>query len=27
MRRPDIDGAVRTLCRGMVLPEGMRMIL
>jgi hypothetical protein len=26
MRRPEIDGAVRTLCRGMVLPEGMRMI-
>jgi pimeloyl-ACP methyl ester carboxylesterase len=26
MRRPDIDGAVRPLCRGMVLPEGMRMI-
>ena len=26
MRRPDIDGAVRTLCRGMVLPEAMRMI-
>jgi pimeloyl-ACP methyl ester carboxylesterase len=26
MRRPDIDGAVRTLYRGMVLPEGMRMI-
>ena len=26
MRRPDIDGAVRPLCRGMVLPEAMRMI-
>ena len=25
MRRPDIDGAVRPLTRGMVLPEGMRM--
>jgi pimeloyl-ACP methyl ester carboxylesterase len=25
MRRPDIDGAVRSLTRGMVLPEGMRM--
>jgi len=26
MRRPDIDGAVRPLCRRMVLPEGMRMM-
>lgn len=26
MRRPDIDGAVRPLYRGMVLPEGMRMV-
>jgi pimeloyl-ACP methyl ester carboxylesterase len=26
MRRPDIDGAVRTLTRGMVLPEAMRMM-
>jgi pimeloyl-ACP methyl ester carboxylesterase len=26
MRRPDIDAAVRPLCRRMVLPEGMRMI-
>jgi pimeloyl-ACP methyl ester carboxylesterase len=25
MRRPDIDGAVRPLCRRMILPEGMRM--
>ena len=25
MRRPDIDGAVRPLYRGMALPEGMRM--
>jgi pimeloyl-ACP methyl ester carboxylesterase len=25
MRRPDVDGAVRPLTRGMVLPEGMRM--
>lgn len=25
MRRPDIDGAVRTLTRGMILPEAMRM--
>jgi pimeloyl-ACP methyl ester carboxylesterase len=25
MHRPDIDGAVRPLIRGMVLPEGMRM--
>lgn len=25
MRRPDIDGAVRTLTRGMVLPEAMRL--
>lgn len=25
LRRPDIDGAVRPLTRGMVLPEGMRM--
>ncbi len=25
MRRPDIDGAVRPLCRRMVLPEAMRM--
>ena len=25
MRRPDIDGAVRPLYRGMVLPEAMRM--
>ena len=25
MRRPDIDSAVRSLTRGMVLPEGMRM--
>ena len=25
MRRPDIDGAVRPLTRGMILPEGMRM--
>jgi pimeloyl-ACP methyl ester carboxylesterase len=25
MRRPDIDGAVRPLYRGMVLPEGARM--
>lgn len=26
MRRPDIDGAVRTLTRGMVLPEAFRMM-
>ncbi len=26
LRRPDIDGAVRPLCRRMILPEGMRMI-
>ena len=26
MRRPDIDGAVRTLTRGMALPEGTRMV-
>jgi pimeloyl-ACP methyl ester carboxylesterase len=26
MRRPDIDGAVRPLCRRMVLPEAMRMM-
>ena len=26
MRRTDIDGAVRPLCRGMVLPEAMRMM-
>lgn len=26
MRRPDIDGAVRTLTRGMILPEAMRMM-
>jgi pimeloyl-ACP methyl ester carboxylesterase len=26
MRRPDIDGAVRPLTRGMVLPEAMRMM-
>jgi pimeloyl-ACP methyl ester carboxylesterase len=26
MRRADIDGAVRPLYRGMVLPEGMRMV-
>jgi pimeloyl-ACP methyl ester carboxylesterase len=26
MRRPDIDGAVRPLYRGMVLPEGARMM-
>jgi pimeloyl-ACP methyl ester carboxylesterase len=25
MRRPNVDGAVRPLTRGMVLPEGMRM--
>ncbi|MCZ2830179.1 alpha/beta hydrolase [Modestobacter sp. VKM Ac-2986] len=25
MRRPDIDAAVRTLTRGVVVPEGMRM--
>ena len=25
MRRPDIDGAVRPLTRGMILPEAMRM--
>jgi pimeloyl-ACP methyl ester carboxylesterase len=25
MRRPDIDGAVRTLTRGMILPEAMRL--
>jgi pimeloyl-ACP methyl ester carboxylesterase len=25
MRRPDIDGAVRPLTRGMILPEGMRI--
>ena len=25
MRRPDIDGAVRPLSRGMILPEAMRM--
>lgn len=25
MRRPEIDRAVRTLTRGMILPEGMRM--
>ncbi len=25
MARPDIDGAVRLLTRGMILPEGMRM--
>jgi pimeloyl-ACP methyl ester carboxylesterase len=27
MRRPDIDGAVRPLTRGMILPEAMRMML
>jgi len=27
MRRPDIDGAVRTLTRGMILPEATRMML
>ncbi len=26
MRRPEIDGAVRPLCRGMVLPEAMRIM-
>jgi pimeloyl-ACP methyl ester carboxylesterase len=26
MRRPDIDGAVRPLTRGIVLPEAMRMV-
>ena len=26
MRRPDIDGAVRPLTRGMILPEAMRLI-
>jgi pimeloyl-ACP methyl ester carboxylesterase len=26
MRRPDIDGAVRPLCRRMILPEAMRMM-
>jgi pimeloyl-ACP methyl ester carboxylesterase len=26
MRRPDIDGAVRPLTRGMVLPEAMRLV-
>ena len=26
MRRPDVDGAVRALCRGMVLPEAIRMM-
>lgn len=26
MRRPEIDGAVRPLCRGMVVPEALRMI-
>jgi pimeloyl-ACP methyl ester carboxylesterase len=26
LRRPDIDGAVRPLTRGMVLPEAMRMM-
>jgi pimeloyl-ACP methyl ester carboxylesterase len=26
MRRPDIDGAVRPLTRGMVLPEAVRMV-
>jgi pimeloyl-ACP methyl ester carboxylesterase len=26
MRRPDIDGAVRPLTRGIALPEGMRMV-
>jgi pimeloyl-ACP methyl ester carboxylesterase len=26
MRRPDIDGAVRPLTRGMILPEAMRII-
>jgi pimeloyl-ACP methyl ester carboxylesterase len=26
MRRPDIDGAVRTLTRGMILPEAVRII-
>ena len=26
MRRPDIDGAVRTLTRGLVLPEAVRMV-
>ena len=26
MRRPDIDGAVRPLTRGMVLPEAVRMM-
>lgn len=26
MRRPDIDGAVRPLCRVMVLAEAMRMM-
>ena len=26
MRRDDIDGAVRPLCRGMILPEAMRMV-
>jgi pimeloyl-ACP methyl ester carboxylesterase len=25
MQRPDIDGAVRPLTRGMILPEGVRM--
>jgi pimeloyl-ACP methyl ester carboxylesterase len=25
MRRPDVDGAVRPLTRGMILPEGLRM--
>ena len=25
MRRPDIDGAVRALTRGMILPEAMRL--
>ncbi|MFD4181478.1 alpha/beta fold hydrolase [Rhodococcus sp. NPDC058514] len=26
MRRPDIDGAVRPLCRGMILPEAVRIM-
>jgi pimeloyl-ACP methyl ester carboxylesterase len=26
MRRPDIDGAVRPLCRGMILPEVVRIM-
>ncbi|QDO89828.1 hypothetical protein FNH13_17045 [Ornithinimicrobium ciconiae] len=25
LRRPEIDGAVRSLTRGMILPEGLRM--